>query len=159
MSLITSRDKQYLRAIYLLNGENEPVGPVKLAEMLGVSKVCAFQKMHRLQALGYGDYSPHKGLLLNETALTIINHDVRKHHIVEAFLQKNTTLTHKEACQEATNLTKSISEKLYDTIEQNTSLQISSCCGYSISRALSIDVLAKCPWMKRQLRNGDVYES
>ena len=53
MNSLTNRDREYLRIMYFLNGESEYIGPVKLADAMGISKVCAFQKMHRLSALGY----------------------------------------------------------------------------------------------------------
>jgi Mn-dependent DtxR family transcriptional regulator len=154
MNQATSRDKEYLRVIYLLDGYNQPVGPAKLAETLGVSKVCAFQKMHRLQAMGYGDYVTYNGLKINDSALEIIKQDVQKHHIIEEFLQKNTGLSHHDACQEANILSKSISEKLYDQIMQNMAFHKSSCCGYSLVQPLTPDNLAKCPWVQRSIKGG-----
>ena len=154
MQRVTTRDKEYLRVIYLLNGQNQPVGPVRLAEILGVSKVCAFQKMHRLQALGFGNYITHSGLKLNKKGLMIIEQDVQKHHLIEEFLQKNTDLSHEEACREANLLSKSISQKLYDQILQNITFHKSSCCGYELLQPLSPDQLANCPWVKRLMSKG-----
>jgi len=151
MDELTNRDHEYLRIIYLLNGSTQPIGPVKLAKKLGVSKVCAFQKMHRLQALGYGDYQPGKGLKLNTKGRKIVEQDVKRHHILESFLQQNLGLTHKQACLEAEKLDQSMSPMLFKKIKSTENRLSSSCCSYNPNEKPTSSDLKNCPWIKRLL--------
>ena len=104
MNELTNRDREYLRVLYVLNGFTDPVGPVLLSKKIGVTKVCAFQKMHRLEALGYGKYFLREGLKLNKKACRLVKQDIKRHHVIEAFLQKKLGLTHHQACIEAEKL-------------------------------------------------------
>lgn len=151
MVLLTTRDREYLRIIYLLNGADQPIGPVKLSKKLGVSKVCAFQKMHRLQALGYGTYILRKGLKLNKKAINIVEKDVKRHHIIEAFLQKKLGLTHQQACIEAEQLDHSMSQRLFNKINTKETSSTQSCCRYNPKHKLKYADLKNCPWIQRSL--------
>ncbi|MBS3749105.1 MAG: metal-dependent transcriptional regulator [Candidatus Thermoplasmatota archaeon] len=151
MALLTNRDREYLRILYLLKGKNQPVGPVKLSKKLGVSKVCAFQKMHRLQALGYGTYLLRNGLKLNSKAISIVEQDVKRHHIIEAFLQKKLGLTHQQACIEAEQLDQSMSQRLFNKINTKETISSQSCCGYNLTHKLKVSDLKNCPWIQRSL--------
>ena len=96
MELLTNRDREYLRVLYMLKGSSTPVGPVKLSKKIGVTKVCAFQKMRRLEALGYGEYIVRQGLKLNNKAKKVVEQDVKRHHIIEAFLERKLGLAEAE---------------------------------------------------------------
>jgi len=149
MNTLTNRDREYLRILYLLNGSTHPIGPVKLAQKLGVTKVCAYQKMHRLQALGYGTYFHREGLKLNEKAEKIVAKDMKRHHVLEAFLQKNLGLSHNQACLEAEQLDQSMSQNLYKKIKTTDNKLSSSCCSYSIDHKPTCSDLRRCPWIQR----------
>lgn len=151
MVLLTTRDREYLRIIYLLHGEDQPIGPVKLSKKIGVSKVCAFQKMHRLQALGYGTYIPRNGLKLNKKAVHIVEQDVKRHHVIESFLQQNLGLSHEQACIEAEQLDPSMSQRVYNKINTKKIRNNQSCCRYDPSQKLNVSNLKYCPWIKRSL--------
>ena len=86
--MLTNRDRQYLRAIFRLRGSTRYVGPQELATDMGVTKVCAFQKMRRLEALGLGEYTIRKGLMLNREGAEMVEEEIRKHHLLEKFLKE-----------------------------------------------------------------------
>lgn len=155
MDQLTNRDREYLRVLYVLNGFTDPVGPVLLSKKIGVSKVCAFQKMRRLEALGYGKYVLRKGLKLNKKACSLVEQDVKKHHVLEAFLQKKLGLTHHQACIESEKLDSSVSQTLFNKINSTLMKQVSSCCRYNPKEELTVSDLKKCPWMKRLLCNTE----
>jgi Mn-dependent DtxR family transcriptional regulator len=148
MDLLTNRDKEYIRIIYMLKGSSTPIGPVKLSKKIGVTKVCAFQKMHRLEALGYGEYHIRKGLKLNHKAQKIVEQDMKRHHIIEAFLQDKLGLTHNQACIEAEELDKTMSQSLFNKIKNET-IRSSSCCEYNPTKSPTASDLKTCPWIKR----------
>jgi len=149
VELLTNRDREFLRVIYMLNGSTHPVGPAALSRKIGVTKVYAFQKMHRLQAMGYGTYILHTGLKLNTKAIKRIDQDAKRHHILEAFLQENLGLTHKEACLEAEQLDQSMSQTLFNKIDSSNKTISSSCCEYDPNGKISVSDLRTCPWVKR----------
>ncbi len=149
MGLLTNRDREFLRVIYMLHGSTHPVGPAALSKKIGVTKVYAFQKMHRLQAMGYGTYMLHKGLKLNTKAINRIEQDVKRHHIIEAFLQESLGLSHKEACLEAEQLDQSMSQTLFNKIDSSDKTISSSCCEYDSNGKISVSDLRTCPWVKR----------
>jgi len=152
MNCLTNRDREYLRIMYFLHGKDEYVGPVKLANVMGISKVCAFQKMHRLSALGYGSYKTYEGLKLNEKAIAIIENDMRRHHIIESFLQEKLNLSHNQACREAELLTESMSTFLFQCISKSTLEQQSHCCEYSTKHELTPEIMQNCPWVKKSIK-------
>lgn len=153
MNSLTIRDREYLRIIFFLKGKQQHVGPVKLANAMGISKVCAFQKMHRLQALGYGFYEPYKGLLLNDNALEIVKNDMDRHHIIEAYLNKHLGLSHHQACNESDILSESLSPYLYKQISKHILDGTSHCCDYSSHKKLTPEIMKTCPWIKKSIKD------
>jgi len=153
MDFLTNRDKEYIRVIFMLKGSISPIGPVKLSKKMGVTKVCAFQKMHRLEALGYGEYHIRQGLKLNKKGIKIVEQDMKRHHIIEAFLQNKVGLTHSQACIEAEGLDKTMSQTLFNKIKDEN-LQSSSCCKYNPSDSPTASDLKLCPWMQRLICKG-----
>jgi Mn-dependent DtxR family transcriptional regulator len=120
---------------------------------MGISKVCAFQKMHRLEALGYGDYEPYKGLKLNDNALKIVKDDMDRHHIIEAYLHRHFDLTHHQACNESGLLSESSSPYLFKKISRHNHEKTSHCCDYSSQQQLTPEIMKSCPWIKRSIKN------
>jgi len=124
---------------------------VKLADAMGITKVCAFQEMHRLQALGFGVYKPYKGLLLNDIALEIVKHDMDRHHIIEAYLHKYLGLTQNQACNESDILSESLSPYLFHKISSQMIDGVSFCCDYSSNQKLTPEIMKTCPWIKKSI--------
>jgi Mn-dependent DtxR family transcriptional regulator len=153
MNALTNRDREYLRVIYFLKGNKNPIGPMTLAKTMGISKVCAFQKMHRLKVLGFGLYIPHKGLKLNNNAIRIIENDMVRHHIIETFLREKLGLSHEFACDEADNLSESISDYFFEHISKNTINNQSFCCDYNSNESLTPEIMQTCPWIKKSIKN------
>ena len=151
--VLTVRDRQYLRAIFALHGSQEPVGPVLLADKMGVSKECAFQEMRRLDALGYGEYILRKGLKLNPQAISIIENDFKKHHFFEKFLQETLGMTHKEACRESSRIDPFVGECLMQNIIDKTGPLSNSSCGCCIETPLDPNDLKDCHWINNVFQN------
>ena len=149
--MITNRDKQYLRAIFLLQGSTRPIGPKKLSLKMGVSKVCAFQKMRRLEAMGYGEYILRKGLMLNKVALLIIEEDIKKHHILEKFLEDTLKITSQEACHHSNHIGPFICNSLIDNIANKMGPKMDCNCGNCIDTNRNSSALEKCHWLKMSI--------
>ena len=149
--MLTNRDKQYLRAVYLLQGSSHPVGPKVLANKMSVSKECAFQKMRRLEALGYGEYHLRKGLKLNDIGVQIIEQDVKKHHILEKFLENALEMTSQEACDHSNHIGPFICDGLLDNIADKMETNLNCNCGNCIDTKRNSNELEHCHWLKKSI--------
>jgi Mn-dependent DtxR family transcriptional regulator len=149
--MLTNRDKQYLRAVFLLQGSTRPVGPMELAVKMGVSKVCAFQKMRRLEALGYGEYHLRKGLKLNDLGVLIIEQDIKNHHILEKFLEDTLKMTSREACDQSSHIGPFISEKLINNIANKIGTKSNCNCGNCLETPKNYSELEQCHWLKKSI--------
>jgi Mn-dependent DtxR family transcriptional regulator len=145
--MLTDRDKQYLRAIFLLQGSKQPVGPQELAVKMAVSKVCAFQKMRRLEIMGYGEYVLRRGLKLNENGVRIIENDIKNHHILEKFLEDTLKITFQEACDHSSHIAPFICDTLMNNIAHKMEAKINCNCGNCIDTAQNSAELENCHYL------------
>ena len=153
--MLTIRDKEYLKAIFLLKGASKPVGPSQLSKSINVTKEAAFQEMKRLEILGLGKYIKKKGLKLNKNAILTIESDFKKHHILEKFLRKSLNISHEEACKESINIDPYISEKLIDNISKKIGPLNNCDCGSSIKLSFKLKDVKNCNWIKKTV-NGEI---
>jgi len=149
--MLTNRDKQYLRAVFLLQGSTRPVGPNELALKMGVSKVCAFQKMRRLEAIGVGEYFRRKGLKLNALGVLVIEQDIKKHHILEKFLKESLKMTFQEACEYSNHIGPFISEELIKNIADKLGKKMNCNCGYCLDNPENSAELENCHWLIKSI--------
>lgn len=149
--MLTIRDREYLRAVFILKGVIKPVGPSRLSQYTGVSKEAAFQEMRRLEVLGFGEYFLKKGLKLNNKAISIIENDIKKHHILEKFLKKYLNMSHEEACIESCNIDAFISEKLIKNIAGKIGFTNKGYCGCNLNHPIEPEDLKKCNWVMKKV--------
>ena len=147
--MITNRDKQYLLAIFMLQGTTDPVGPNKLAIKMNVSKVCAFQKMRRLEVLGYGQYYLRKGLKLNKTGISMVEQEIERHHVLEKFLEDTLKMTSQEACDHSSHIGPYICEGLMGNIANKMRSTIDCQCGHCLDTDKNTTQLEQCHWLKK----------
>jgi len=146
--LSSARDKEYLRACFALGGSTKSVGPVAMAKRMGVSKVCAYQKMRRLEALGLGVYTGRAGLRLNGIGVSAVKRDILRHHLLEEFLIDTLKMDHNVACNESSRMNDHLSQRLMEGINQRPR---SSCkCDGCVENADDIKCLEGCHWLKRK---------
>lgn len=153
--MFTNRDKQYLKAIFLLHGSVNPVGPQVLANKLAVSRVCALQKMRRLEVLGYGDYIRRKGLVLNQNGILVITQDIKKHHILEKFFEDTLKITTQEACDHSSHIGPFICDSLVSDIANNIKSTIKCNCGSCLSATKNSTDLENCHYLNKGFGNGN----
>jgi len=145
---LTQRDKQHLLSIFILNGFEEPIGPSKLADKMGVSRPGALQKMKRLEKYGFGEYIKGKGLKLNSRGKEIVEEEVLRHHIIENYLKETLEIDLDEACKEAGNLGSEISKKVIDLIGRTYGDEEGE-CGLELEPPFDPADLKNCPWCRR----------
>jgi Mn-dependent DtxR family transcriptional regulator len=149
--MLTKRDQEYLKTIFKLQGSVHPVGPNKLAQIMGVSKVCAFQKMRRLEAIGFGTYIIRKGLILNQKAIKVIEQDIKKHHILEKFLKDTLKITFEEACDHSSHIAPFICDGLVDNIMENMDKKIQCNCGSCMDPTKNKTELENCHYLSKSV--------
>jgi DtxR family Mn-dependent transcriptional regulator len=147
--MLTNRDRQYLRAVFKLKGSQKFVGPQELANAMSVTKVCAFQKMRRLEVLGLGEYAVRKGLKLNEEGVTLVEEEIRRHHVLERFLSRTLNMTSQEACDHSSHMGPFICEEVLRSISENLDQDIDCECGHCLHDCNGHRGAEDCHWLKR----------
>lgn len=150
--MLTERDRKYLRALYLLDSQNEPVGPTALGSKMDVSRVGALKKMRRLEALGLGDYIHKKGFRLNECGVEVVEKDVRNHHVLEKYFQEKLGFSSSEACQESASMGDMVSDRFVNHISDQIDEEVACECGCKIRPPYDHEDLKECHWMKEQFK-------
>ncbi len=147
----TGRDREHLRALFLLKAQEKAVGPSELSEFMNISRAGALKKMKKVERLGYGDYVPKKGLRLNKEATKTIKKDIHRHHALEIFLRESLNLSEEEACEESDILDEHISERLIEKICDEFEEELSCDCGYCIDPNVepNIEELYRCHWVQK----------
>lgn len=80
--------ENYLKAIYFLNSEGEPVTVSKIAEKLDVSKPTANNMIKSLQEMGWLQYEKYKPIKMTAKGKKAAAQVIRKHRLTEMFLHE-----------------------------------------------------------------------
>lgn len=109
--------EEYLEAIYILNSEGETVLPSKIADYLNVSRPTVTQTVQRMTAAGFVRSNSSKEIMLTDEGLAMAESMVRKHRVLERWLNDELGLDWADAHVEAARLESSVSplvlEQLY----------------------------------------------
>ena len=99
--ILTLRERMYLRAIYHLLQQNEPVIAAHLTRWLNVTASTVTQTLQHLVARGFINRTRQGNITLTATGLDLAEAMVRQHHILECFLNDvmgmSWHLVHREA--------------------------------------------------------------
>ncbi len=110
---ITSTQEDYLRAIYLLQKENNGVARVsQLVEKMGLSKSTIAQRLQDLKDKGWVVHKKYGPVKLSETGKKIADNLTYKHRVVEIFLNEVLGLPKDEVHDEAHRLEHALSSKV-----------------------------------------------
>ncbi len=143
---LTQRDLDYLRAIYVIGGTNQPVSPTNLGKRLSISKVTAYQKMRRLECLGMGAYQRGMGLLLGDVGIARVEEIIQRHHVIELLLTKSLGISCSEACKESTRIQFNLSEDFIQLAFKKMGEPDNCECGCKITPPYSESDLTGCSW-------------
>lgn len=118
---ITPTVEDYLRAIYVLGEEIEPVIAARVAEEMGVSPSTMFSTLRRLEREGYVKVRQRKEIHLTPKGKKVAEAILRRHFLTERFLTDILGLDWVKAHQEAHRMEHAISaeveEKLADLLK------------------------------------------
>ncbi|HEX4611969.1 MAG TPA: metal-dependent transcriptional regulator, partial [Urbifossiella sp.] len=104
--------QDYLKAIHRLGGGEDFVQPAKIASLLAVKAPSVTGMLKRLGEAGWIDYTPKSGARLTPAGLAEALRVIRRHRLVELFLNQVLKLDWSEVDAEAEALEHAISPRL-----------------------------------------------
>jgi DtxR family Mn-dependent transcriptional regulator len=118
MMEVTRAAEDYLKTIYRLGAEDQSVTNARLAQRLGVSAASVSGMVNRLEAAGFVARSPDGEITLEERGKAHALRVIRRHRLVETFLQRVLGVPWDEVHAEAEVLEHAISDRLEERIAE-----------------------------------------
>jgi len=112
----TRAQEDYLKALYLLRGDERPVPTRDLAHRLGISSPSVSEMVTRLTAQGLVEHDRYRGQQLTREGRKIALELVRHHRLLEMFLVQVLGYSWDEVHEEAERLEHVISERMEQRI-------------------------------------------
>jgi len=113
---VTHALEDYLKAIYVLAEESQPVIAARMAAEAGVSASTIFATLRRLEKDGYVTINRRKEIHLTAEGTKIAERIVRRHFLTERFLTDLLGLDWVKAHQEAHRLEHAISQEVEERL-------------------------------------------
>src|SRR2546430_8624891 len=111
-SAFTRSQEDYLKALYLLRGDQRPVPTRELAQRLCISSPSVSEMVARLTAQGLVEHDRYRGQQLTKEGRKVALELVRHHRLLEMFLVEVLGYTWDEVHDEAERLEHVISERM-----------------------------------------------
>src|SRR5438270_13204723 len=111
-SAFTRSQQDYLKALYLLRGEQRPVPTRDLAQRLGISSPSVSEMVARLNAQGLVEHDRYRGQQLTREGRKVALELVRHHRLMDMFLVQVLGYSWDEVHDEAERLEHVISERM-----------------------------------------------
>src|SRR5256884_9783153 len=111
-SAFTRSQEDYLKALYLLRGDQRPVPTRELAQRLGISSPSVSEMVARLTAQGLVGRDRYRGQELTKEGRKVALELVRHHRLLEMFLVQVLGYSWDEVHEEAERLEHVISETM-----------------------------------------------
>jgi DtxR family Mn-dependent transcriptional regulator len=115
-SAFTRAQQDYLKALYLLHGDERPVPTRELAQRLGISSPSVSEMVTRLSSQGLVEHDRYRGQQLTREGRKIALELVRHHRLLEMFLVQVLGYSWDEVHDEAERLEHVISERMEQRI-------------------------------------------
>src|SRR5437870_8151550 len=114
--VFTRAQQDYLKALYLLHGDQRPVPTRDLAQRLGISSPSVSEMVTRLTSQGLVEHDRYRGQQLTREGRKVALELVRHHRLLEMFLVRVLGYTWDEVHDEAERLEHVISERMEQRI-------------------------------------------
>src|SRR2546429_5256906 len=115
-STFTRSQEDYLKALYLLGGNERPVPTRDLAQRLGISSPSVSEMVTRLTTQGLVEHDRYRGQQLTREGRKVALELVRHHRLLEMFLVQVLGYRWDEVHEEAERLEHVISERMEERI-------------------------------------------
>ncbi|MDO5719425.1 MAG: metal-dependent transcriptional regulator [Actinomycetaceae bacterium] len=111
--------EDYLRAIYSVEEwDDDGVGVTDLANIMGVVPSTASENVRKLRENGLVDHQPYGRVRLTKQGRLEAVQMVRRHRLLETFLQQHLGFSWDEVHEEAEELEHAVSERFIDKIDE-----------------------------------------
>jgi DtxR family transcriptional regulator, Mn-dependent transcriptional regulator len=114
---LTEAIQHYLREIYKLGQDGEPVSVTALARAQQVSPASASAMVKKLAALGLAEHAPYQGVALTPAGERVALEVIRHHRLLELYLAETLGVHVDDVHDEADRLEHAISEELEARID------------------------------------------
>jgi DtxR family Mn-dependent transcriptional regulator len=118
MSMLSRNIEDYIKTIYSLEEDHERASTKRIAERLHVTMASATGMVKHLASEGYVEHRPYYGAVLTAEGKRIALGLIRRHRIIELFLQRTLSLTWDEVHEDAEVLEHAISDRLLDRMDE-----------------------------------------
>src|SRR5438309_2819777 len=115
---LSAAQEDYLKALYELAEEGEPVSTSALAGRLSISAPAATEMLGKLATLGLVLHDRYRGATLTEAGRLVALETIRHHRLIESYLVRALGYTWDEVHEEADRLEHFISERLEGRIAE-----------------------------------------
>tara|TARA_B100000686_G_scaffold170871_1_gene178104 strand:- start:682 stop:1377 length:696 start_codon:yes stop_codon:yes gene_type:complete len=117
--LATLTIENYVKTIYqlVLDNDGQPAATGQVADALDVSPGTVTSMLKTLSDSGLAAYRPYEGVVLSESGEALALRVLRRHRLIELFLQNTLELTWDEVHDEAENMEHAVSDLLIDRID------------------------------------------
>ena len=115
---LTEAIQHYLREIYKLGQDGEPVSVSALARAQSVSNASASAMVKKLSALGLAEHEPYRGVTLTPAGERAAIEVIRHHRLLEQYLSESLGMSIEEVHAEADRLEHALSEELEARIDR-----------------------------------------
>jgi len=115
---LTDAIQDYLREIYKLGADGEPVSVTALSKRLGVAPASASAMVKKLAALNLAVHEPYRGITLTSDGEKVALEVIRHHRLLELYLAETLGVDVDDVHDEAERLEHVISEELEHRIDQ-----------------------------------------
>jgi DtxR family Mn-dependent transcriptional regulator len=115
-SSLTRAQEDYLKALYQLHGDHQPVPTRDLAQRLGISSPSVSEMVTRLSSQGLVEHDRYRGQQLTREGRKVALELVRHHRLLEMFLVQVLGYSLDEVHEEAERLEHVISERMEQRI-------------------------------------------
>jgi DtxR family Mn-dependent transcriptional regulator len=109
--------EDYLKAIYYLAEEQDPVSTSRIAAACGTRPASVTKMVQRLDQRGLVRYRKHRGVSLTDAGLQIALSTLRRHRLTELFLAEALGLSWDEVHEHAEVLEHAINDRLVERMD------------------------------------------
>jgi len=115
---LTEAIQHYLREIFKLGQDGEPVSVSALARAQSVSNASASAMVKKLAALGLAEHEPYRGVSLTPAGERVALEVIRHHRLLELYLAETLGVDIEDVHEEADRLEHALSEELEARIDR-----------------------------------------
>lgn len=116
--MVTKSTEDYLKHIYELQSKGSKVNTTTLAGVLNISPASVSEMISKLTKTGWMKNTPYHGFSLTKKGKRIAVSLVRKHRLIEVFLQQHLAYSWDEVHNEAENFEHVCSDKFINKLDE-----------------------------------------